>query len=199
MAQYVINKDIDVEEIGRSGSGRVTAKVTGYWSGDSITMYIRRGWYGNEGWYIEMGHASGGRDTKEVASDVEAAKNFGAAMIAMAEFAEALTAKFDEFEKFYQVAREEARIEREAEKAAKQQAFEADVAMGTAEAAGKVEQLIKAAKGQIEMFKRGENFSRKITVKGYGNATLYINGERKGKKEVINMLAEASARSTYTA
>lgn len=199
MVQYVINKEINVEEIGRSGSGRVTAKVTGYWSGDSITMYIRRGWYSDNGWHIEMGHSSGGRDTKEVASDVEAAKNFGAAMIAMAEFADAITAKFAEFEKFYQVAREEARIEREAEKAAKQQAFEADVAMGTAEAAGKVEQLIKAGKGCIGMIERGGNIARKITVKGYGNATLYINGGRVGKKDVIEQLSLSSARSTYTA
>ena len=49
------------------------------------------------------------------------------------------------------------------------------------------------------MFKRGENFSRKITVKGYGNATLYINGGRVGKKDVIEQLSLSSARSTYTA
>ena len=127
-----------IEEMGTRGSGRVTVKVNGYWSSDPITLYVSRDWsYERDApgsiryqWNVTLGHSSGGRDTKEVADDLESAVNFGMAMIALASVGRMIRAQEPALEAAYQAA-EAAReaLRAEALAAAKAKA-EADEALG---------------------------------------------------------------------
>lgn len=130
--------DAELANIGPRGRARVTVRIDGYWSSDPINLYVERKVdYRDEGkapvWEITMSHSSGGRlasqDGKHyrtedgyvaVADDLEAEANFGAALVAMAEFGRGLRACSAEFELAYQKAKRE-------REEARQKAIEADV------------------------------------------------------------------------
>lgn len=90
--------DFDPAEIGRTGQGRITCAIHGYWSSDPISLYIRRDWRwapdegSTHAWIAELSHSSGGRDKDEEWSDTRAERNFGAALIAMADLGEQILA-----------------------------------------------------------------------------------------------------------
>ena len=73
-----------------SGYLRAPVKVKGYWSNDVMTAYIQRqsAWTLDVGtefsWNASISHSSGGRDTAEVESDLDAALNFAEAMASLA-------------------------------------------------------------------------------------------------------------------
>jgi hypothetical protein len=192
MNAYTFNTDLDVNEIGRSGSGRVSCKVTGYWSSDSITLYIRREF--DNRWGVQLSHSSGGRDTKEVASDLDAEINFGRALIAMAEFGKTVETHFEEFETLYQAQREADRKEWEAQKAAKQAEIDADTSLGVMAA----EELMNIAlQGKvINVFKRGETKPRPFTASYRAKTSYYYCGDRIAKKDALRLLAESSNRTS---
>ena len=196
MTQFTINKEINIKDIGASGSGRVTAKVTGYWSRDSITVYINRGYYGSFEWSFTLTHSSGGRDTKEVESDLEAAKNFGAAMIAMAEYAEELKALAPQLEQYYQAQRAIERAEEAAIKQAEQEKFDADTPVGTAMAEEMMAKLLEQRNdGYIVAYKRGQSRGRSIQISKIRRAVYFLEGRSVSKQDAIKALAESSARS----
>jgi hypothetical protein len=98
--QFTI-KPLDVEYTGQHGSGRATAKVNGYWSGDSITLYVERkvDWSNFNAddrhpaeWVFTMSHSSGGRDTAEETDDLQASANFAAAIYGLCQYAAGLKA-----------------------------------------------------------------------------------------------------------
>ena len=64
----------DIKEIGRGNYGSISCKVKGYWSSDTIRIYIQHGMFGSYDWSTSISYGSGGRDTKEVASDTEAGR-----------------------------------------------------------------------------------------------------------------------------
>lgn len=196
MTQFTINKEINIQEIGASGSGRVTAKVTGYWSHDPITVYINRGYYGSFEWSFTLTHSSGGRDTDEVESDLEAAKNFGAAMIAMAEYAEELKALAPQLEQYYQEQRAIDRAELAARKQAEQEKFDADTPVGIDMAEEMLTKLLaKHNDGNIIAYKRGQSSGCPIAIAKDRRAVYFVAGRVVSKQDAINTLAESSARS----
>lgn len=130
-------QDLSLEDIGRRSGSAIHVYVHGYW-GDVITIYVRRevdfAAYRAVGrtagsveelpanWNITMSHSSGGRDTGEVADDVEAEANFAQGLMAAVQHARMIRSQAAALEQFYQ---DQARInaEREAaDKAAKEQA-----------------------------------------------------------------------------
>lgn len=156
-------QDLSLEDIGRRGGSAVHVYVHGFW-GDVMTLYVRREYdfaaskahLGmNEQpecykWKVEMTHSSGGRDTGEVASDLDAHVNFAQGVLAGVQRGREILAQVAELEAWYQKqqAQEEAKraeLKAEAEKAEAEKAAAADPALGEEAAA----QLVAAVAGQV--------------------------------------------------
>lgn len=188
--------EYDIDRIGRNGMGSVRCKVTGFWSGDSITLYISRN-FGSE-WKITVSNSSGGRDTKEVESDMVAYKNYAAALSAMCDLGTVLEMNFDKMEASYQVQREEDRKEREAQKAAEQAAIDADAPMGIVSATILVEEMTLTG-AYAHAYARGMDFPYLVECVRREKTKYYFGGSVIAKKALIAKLAEMSARSRIPA
>jgi len=185
----------DINEIGSSGYGRITAKIQGYWSSDPITLYVQRNNYGSdEGWKTSLSHSSGGRDSKEVVSDMEAARNFASAMIALADIGETLIAEHGvALEAAYEAERARRLAVEEAEKAAKVAAIEADPAIGLAVAAGIVAEMAASAANTYAVTrvfrKRGSKVTSNVVARCNYKTRFTVNGCTVSKKEAIEYIA----------
>lgn len=125
----------DIEEIVSGYDTSIRYTVNGFWSWDPITIYVRRDFFREDTdikhrWKIELSWSSGGRDKSTVPSDVEATKNFAAALADAAQYADDLSNRQAEFEAAYIVYREKEEKKRLEEEARKKAAFEADPEMG---------------------------------------------------------------------
>jgi len=187
----------DLEQIGRNAHGRITCKIQGYWSSDPITLYIDRHGYGSsQGWRVNLSHSSGGRDPKEVESDMEAAINFADAMRELAIIGRDLILTYgDTLESFFQQEREVRRAQDEAEKAALAAKIEADPAMGESEAQQVVLTMIAGVVKIVRFYVRGSD-TRSVTVSvaRREKTKFYVGGATTAKKDVIALLATLSNR-----
>ena len=187
----------DLEEIGRNGHGRISCKIQGYWSSDPITLYIDRLGYGStQGWKVTLSHSSGGRDPKEVASDMEAAINFAEAMRDLAIIGRDLIYIYgDTLESAYQAELVARRARDEAEKAALAAKVEADPAMGVVAATDIVGFMAGGGLPVVSFYLRGSDVQAvKVSVQIREKTKFYVNGQVSAKKAVIETLAALSAR-----
>jgi hypothetical protein len=205
----------DSEAFARAAEGHgfsMAVQVHGYWSRDPITLWIRRGGMFTVGaevaeWTADISHSSGGRDTKVVASDVEASINFGCALIAVAGLAQQILARSAELEEAHQAYRARLTAEHAAAKAAQAAAFEADAAMGTTQARTVLGSLIAQAKegagritkASIAFHRRGEQrYPTTIVVefRRHTNVVLVdVGGKRVTKAAAIEAIAALSQRT----
>lgn len=192
--------DYELESIGRNGMGSIRCKVTGFWSGDSITLYINRRFStkAEAHWDITVSNSSGGRDTKEVESDMVAYKNYATALSAMCDLGTVLQMNTDKMEAAYQVRREEDRIEREAEKAAQAAAVEADKPMGEVLATILVEEMALTG-AYAHAFNRAEDRAFLVECVRREKTKYYFGGSIMAKKALIAKLAGMSTRSRIPA
>jgi hypothetical protein len=197
---YTIN-EYSIEQIGRSGSGRITCKIDGYWSYDPISLYVdRKGWKpGEANWTVTMSHSSGGRDSKEVACDMQASINFAEAMIQMANIGKSLLSLHGEaLEKSYQDERAKLKAQFEAEKAALNAKIDADAAIGEAAAAGIVAEMIVDAttntRAARQFYRRGSDCKTRVYAEKWSHTRFKMNGMPVSKKDVIAEIAKLSAR-----
>ena len=208
-AQYTLPA-VDITLIGQ-GRAHLPVQVHGYWSRDPITVRIQRGgafsMVAEEGvWSAEISHSSGGRDTKVVASDIEASKNFGAALVAAAVFAEMILARSAELEAVYVAWREELAAEGERRRVARAAALEADKAIG-AEAEPLLAKLIAAAKAGTDRVttvsaahhRRGEDryptYIRVEHRRHTGVTLIEVGGQRVSRAAAVAKIAELSQRT----
>ena len=190
---YTFDTNIDVAKIGNSGYGRVTGKIHGYWSHDSITLYIQRDTFGSKKWRVTLSHSTGGRDTKEVASDLDAEINFGQALIAMAQFGKEVEQRFEELESFYQARLEADRIARKAAEEATRAKIEADTPLGIR--AAEVMIALALCGKVINVYKRGDTDPEPLTARMRAKTSFYFCGMRMAKKKVLDILANSSNRT----
>ncbi len=124
-------QDVSLEDIGRRGGHSLHVYCHGYW-GDVITLRVRRevdfAAYRAVGrtagaveelpakWEITLSHSSGGRDTGEIADDVEAEAVFAQGILAAVQHARLIRSQTEQLEKFYL---DQARIRAEREAAEK--------------------------------------------------------------------------------
>ena len=189
----------DLEEIGRNGYGSINCKILGYWSSNPITLYInRQGWSGAAPqWNVTMSHSSGGREPKEVESDMEAAINFADAMRELAIIGRDLLLTYgDTLESFYQQQCEVYRIQREAERDAFAAKFAADPAMGVQHATDIVEHMAaRRMPSDMTFYERGSDVRAVIVQVVIREKTrFFVNKQSVSKKAVIELLATLSAR-----
>lgn len=189
--------EYDLAELGRSGMNSISCKVKGYWSNDSISLYVRRDLFGNSrNWTVQISHSSGGRDTKEVVSDTEAARYFGEALIAMCNLGDEILKHKDVLEANYQKQVAEYQEEAARERAAKQAAFDADTAIGAERAREIVEQMALTGNGVVTLLDRGRDCApNSLRVETRIKTIFYFNGNRISKQGAIMIVAASSARS----
>ena len=191
-----------IEEIGRQGYGRITCKVVGYWSHDPITVYVDRRSYGADGgWKVTMSHSSGGRETKEVESDMDAEINFAAALKQMATIGKTLISLHGEaMESFYQDECAKRQAQHEAEQAAHQAKIDADLPIGDIAAAGIVAELAATAKEKSivirPFYRRGSDSVVRIEAQCYSKTVFRMRGTVVSKAEITAAIAKLSARTT---
>lgn len=198
------NYTIEEFDISRSSNRLVSrVKVKGYWSSDSITAYINREmrWDSNytattPEWKVSMSHSSGGRDTKEVADDLEAELNFAEAMTALALYVrEFLSTNLEKLEAAYQAEilemkqREADRLKEIAERIAADAVISKDT----------VNNLLSAltSRTQIKAYTLGSTRPVYITLANNNNKTYRLDGERVAKKRVLEVLNSASIRTEF--
>lgn len=187
--------EYDLEQIGRNGMGSIRCKVTGFWSGDSITLYVNRDF--GKGWKITLSNSSGGRDTDEVADDMVAYKNFAAAMDAMCDVGKMIRMNVPTLEAAYEAQRELDRAEHEAERAAHAAAFEADERLGEVAATLLVTVMANTGKS-VRAFRRADNWAIEVTVARREKTKFYHAGSIIAKKALIEKLAEYSHRTAIS-
>jgi len=192
--------EYDLVNIGRNGMGSIRCKVTGFWSGDSITLYIDRRFSTatEPGWRITLSNSSGGRDTDEVADDLDAYKNYAAALEAMCDVGKMVRMELPKMEAAYQVQREADRQEREAQKAAEQAIIDADERLTEVGATLLVEEMALTG-AYAHAFYRGGDHPRLVECVRREKTKYYFGGSIIAKKALITKLAEMSARSRIPA
>jgi len=202
---YAIN-EYSIEQIGRSGHGRITCKIDGYWSMDPITVYVdRKGWKPDDAqWTVTLSHSSGGRDPKVVACDMQASINFAEAMIQMATIGKCMLSLHEEaLEKFYQDERAKLKAEFDAEKAALQAKVDADQAIGEAAATGIVAEMIVDATNNMrsarQFYRRGMEQKIRVYAEKYSHTRFKMSGMAMSKKDIIAEIAKLSTRIVETA
>ena len=188
-------------ESAKSGYISFRIKVQGYWSQESICLRINRkySWQGVEegAWVAELSHSSGGRDTKEVESDLDAEINFGNALVKTAEFARIVLLEAAKFEEIYQAHRKEVADAHEAKMAAQRAAAELDAPMSASDAKKFVLRAIAGAKSNstgkaaIRTFVRGTDRKVVFTVTAYDRAVIRNgNGRVVPSKDLIEELSD---------
>ncbi|MCI4410388.1 MAG: hypothetical protein JHC38_01805 [Thiotrichales bacterium] len=78
---YTIFINENAENITNPGDITIRAKVKGFWAGEQMSVWFSRQKVGTDiNWIPKVSTAAGGRDTDEVASDLEAYTNFAQAL-----------------------------------------------------------------------------------------------------------------------
>jgi len=203
-ATHVVS-GFSIEEIGRNGRGQITAKILGFWSSDSITLYIDREVSWNKStfeasdakWIAKMSHSSGGRDRKEVQCDLEAEMNFSTAMRALVSVGrDIINLHSETLEKEFQAERARCREIEEERKAKKAAELAADPEMGFYPAERKIDILARTGTG-FSYYKRASDSVMTFSVQRREKTRFYVNNMPVSRKAAVEELSKLSARK-YT-
>jgi hypothetical protein len=195
----------DVNSIGRNyGQCSIPVSVKGYWSRDVINIYIRRNSFVetsdiNELWKFEVSNSSGGRDTKEIADDAQAIRNYGQAMIAVADLIDQLKLQVAEFEQQYQARIEQDRKEREIAQAELAKKAAADNCFTREGATALLEQLtaVNGKDVSIRLFNPGiDHACGVITCASRIKTKFYLNSSVISRRDLVELLMTKSIRSS---
>ena len=194
-------RDLD-ESIGYSFS--IGVKIKGFWSIESINVYISRSILADENsvsdfspaYKISVTHSSGGRDRKEVADDVEAEQYFGEALIGVTKFIrEEIQPRIPAWERMYQEERAAERAEIEAAKKEQQAKIDADQEVGEQQAKVYAHMLRGAVINEVVLYARGcansQTISRVIRPSGQVHFINHL-----GARFTFNELVAAISRSS---
>ena len=207
---YTINlngRDLD-ESIGSNLS--IGVKVKGFWSNESIHLYINRriledtssqtGF--SSAYNISISHSSGGRDKNEVPDDVDAEQYFGEALIGVAKFVrEEIQPRFPMWERIYQEERAAERAEIEAAKKEQQAKVDADTEVGEKEAKVCAYMLRGGVISEVVLFERGnassQTISRSVRPSGQVHFINHL-GARFTFNELVTTISRSSKSRLVT-
>lgn len=201
---YIFNlngRDLD-KSIGSGFSFGV--KIKGFWSSDSIHVCINRSMFSDENsangfssaYKISVSHSSGGRDSKEVADDVEAEQYFGEALIGVAKFVrEEIQPRIPAWERMFQEERAAERLAIEEAKKEQQAKIDADPAVGEQQAKVYAHMLRGAVINEVALYDRGFGYQQTISrVIRPSGQVHFIN--HLGARFTFNELVTAISRSS---
>lgn len=181
----------------------IQIKVHGFWSRDSITIYVNRGFSEKSKWNISISWSSGSRDTKEVEKDEDAAENFAAAMLKAAEIARNLRINEVFLEDFYQKHAAELRAEYEKQQQEKQRLVDEDTIMTEEYSKELIAKNVPSGPVQvvISLRERGKttfaNYGFRRTHEG-GRLVVEVNGRVSSMKKAIDHMVQQSATYSVT-
>lgn len=208
---YIINLDgRDLDKSIDSGFS-FGVKVKGFWSNDSICVCVNRSMFVDEksatgfssDFKISVSHSSGGRDTKEVADDVEAEQYFGEALIGVAKFVrEEIQPRIPAWERMYQEERAAERLAIEEAKKEQQAKIDADPAVGEQQAKVYAHMLRGGVINEVALYVRGsekchQTISRVIRPSGQVHFINHL-GARFTFNELVAAISQ-SAKSRLVA
>ena len=196
------------ESIGSNLS--IGVKVKGFWSNDSINLYINRriledtssqiGF--SSAYKISVSHSSGGRDKNEVPDDVDAEQYFGEALIGVAKFVrEEIQPRLAMWERLFQEERAAERAEIEAAKKEQQAKIDAEPAVGEQQAKVYAHMLRGAVINEVVLYDRGFGYQQTISrVIRPSGQVHFINhlGARFTFNELVTAISQ-SAKSRLVA
>ena len=194
-------RDLD-ESIGSSLS--IGVKVKGFWSNDSINLFINRRMFADtssqtgfsSAYKISMSHSSGGRDSKEVPDDVEAEQYFGEALIGVAKFVrEEIQPRLAIWERLFQEERAAERAEIEAARKEQQAKIDADPAVGEQQAKVYAHMLRGAVINEVVLYDRGFGYQQTISRVIRPSGQVHFNNHL-GARFTFNELVTAISRSS---
>jgi len=182
-----------------SGYLRVPYKVHGYWSSDSISIYISRSWTEKGAWDFKISHSSGGRDTNEVPEDEVATYNFALAMMDAAvlvtklkeSYIPVIEASYQEYVARVKEAEEKADEALRKVVEAEQARCDADPALGAYNAKVMIEKAIKLAKDSGSVIIKGqlrgedEEYTM-IAVQNYDRTSFYFTNKYRSRNGRLN-------------
>ena len=179
-------------------------KVKGFWSNESIHVYINRSMFADEksatgfssAYKISMSHSSGGRDSKEVADDIEAEQYFGEALVGVAKFVrEEIQPRIPAWERMYQEERAAERLAIEAAKKEQQAKIDADAEVGEQQAKVYAHMLRGGVINEVVLYDRGFGYQQTISrVVRPSGQVHFIN--HLGARFTFNELVAAISRSS---
>lgn len=194
-------RDLD-ESIGSGFSFGV--KVKGFWSSESINVYINRSINADENsvigfssaYKISVSHSSGGRASKEVADDVEAEQYFGEALIGVTKFIrEEIQPRLAIWERLFQEERAAERAEIEAAKKEQQAKIDADQEVGEQQAKVYAHMIRGAVINEVVLYERGYANSQTISRVIRSSGQVHFNNHL-GARFTFNELVTAISRSS---
>jgi hypothetical protein len=200
-----VESEWDLRGIARGDISSVAYKVTGFWSADSLRVYIHRDAYGSEGtWKYDIGRSSGGRDENIVLDEAEAAENYAAALMRAASLVRTLRTHTAELKVFYDEYREELRVQHEAEKAAAVAKLEADLAVTEANAIAFMAVATAQTKASSIRFmtytlsKRADKGRFYIEINAGEKVSFKLDGVRISYKDLVKyMTIHASSNNSH--
>lgn len=156
---------INLERFYETGRLSVPIRVKGYWSRESIHLYLdcNKNWLEKESTFeLNVTHSSGGRDPKEVPSDLVAEFNFAQGLIGAVTLGHMLTALRPQLEEGLLTCLQEESVRRAVEKEQREREIEADLPIGLE---GAISMMDAAAENgaSIILFERGSNLPRLLT------------------------------------
>lgn len=188
-------RSISIQELidNFNGNARVSYKVKGYWSADTITVYVRKDFIGTtrgNGIVVNVSHSSGGRDTDEVKQDFEAVQYFAEALNDASKVAEFLFNESDALVHSYDRYCEELLAEDARQREAVAAKIAADTLVGDKEAKKLVERVVKEVTisgSDVTIMARKRGFDSLSTFKlKAGQRISFYTQDRYGNMTKIN-------------
>ena len=181
-------------------NGRVSIgfRTIGFWSSENVTIRVSRRWF-SDAWDFSISSSSGGRNTGEVLSDVEAYLNKSFTLRSAALMLAELQKNKDEFNQIYQQRCADILAEQEAANKNKQDRINTDPELFESVAKKLINDLKNNKIERIDVFERGsEEVSIEIraTVRPSGQVH-FINkyGSRLSYSVLLDLLKKSSIRT----
>lgn len=184
------------DDLGYSGGRSISVKVHGYWT-DVISIWVQRDWVKEGTWKVTISHSSGGRDTKVVASDADAERNFAYALLEAANVMDMINENIHLVEAGFQRRSAEYKQEVELAKQKLEEKIAADPELGYRRAKEMIERISAddAPCRSIVIHERGADRHDYLSVRVGMKTRFYFNQDPISKSAAVDRLAQASVRS----
>ena len=184
------------DDLGYSGGRSISVKVHGFWT-DVISIWVQRDWLDRGNWKVTISHSSGGRDTKVVASDAEAERNFAYALLEAANVVDMINENIHLVEAGFQRRSAEYKQEVELAKQKLEEKIAADPELGYRRAKEMIERISAddATCRSIVIYQRGADRHDYLRARVGMKTRFYFNDDSISKQAAIEMLSQASVRS----
>lgn len=171
-----------LENIGSNGGATsINFTVNGFWSYETVYVFVERAYRRKENrevefyWNARISWGSGGRDTKTVPSDIEAARNFALAVQAAADVAAYVESNTEKFEENYRIYTQKLLEEETERERQRQEKIDNDTKVGLVAAKQLVEEIMSADK--------------------YG---FYVSARVRGTNQIVPFRVERTSEKRYS-